>query len=192
MAIRRILCMPVGPGGVKPQTVQMIAALVKMGAIDTIGLAESHVVPARNLVWGHAVSRQYDRVLWCDSDIFADPSHLASFMTRADLAMDQKVSLAWRGAVCIRRGGGLAYHERMTGGYLLGLGLGYWHVERMRQAFIANERDPNMPFRWIPPHSEDYDASRALDGTMFTNDLDETLATSHDMIGDWPGKDPGE
>lgn len=187
---KRVICMPVGPNGVKPATLQMIVSLVKDGTIQAITTAESHVVPARNMVWGAACCAGAEFVLWVDADIYARPDLLIEFIKRAEEEFTARQTLAWRGAICRRRGGGLAMYQKPSGEIMLGLGLAYWHVERCKAAFVHATVDPHAPFDWVPPYSEDYGACNRIYAAGYHCDYDDRLPTSHAGVGEWWPRDP--
>jgi hypothetical protein len=183
----RAVCMPVGPLGVKPATVQLLAALVKLEGVDALFLHQGHLIPARNKAWACAVEKQAKRVLWIDSDIYAAPSELLAFMERADRVFDAPGNVdAWIGAVCARRGGGWAMQlSRDAGKYpvLLGLGLAYWDVAAMSSALGEAE----TAFTWVPPFGEDYAACAKVWDAGLRVAVDALLPTDHEDVGSWPG-----
>lgn len=184
----RMVCMPVGGTGIRATTAQLLVAIYRVGAAEVLAAYEGHLIPARNLCWDSAIEIGARRVLWMDSDIYAPIGQLQEFLDRADEQFEKDPLMAWIGAVCVRRGGGLAMEvstEADKYPVLMGMGLAYWHTERMQKAIgQANE---GGGFAWVPPFGEDYRACAQVWDAHFKVSYDPRLPTKHLGIGDWPG-----
>lgn len=188
--MKRAFCCPVGPAGMKPPTVLTLVGLVKAGAVEEVALPESHLIPGRNAAWAEALRRECDRVLWCDADVSAPLGELAAWMSMCDAEFEREPQLGWIGPVVARRGGGWAIAPEIAEGAatLLGLGMAYWHVPRVVEALRRAKLPLDMPFRWIPPFTEDYRMCGTLAANGCLAQIDERLPTSHHDVGDWPGR----
>lgn len=202
--------MPVGPLGVLPDTVNVIVGLVVRRAVRLTQFGRGHVVPARNAAWKEVVAlndteqllEPIDRVLWLDADVSAPLEELIAWMARADERFAAAPSVGWIAAVVARRGGGWAYrpenvvaNARVEGQdvevkqpLLAGLGLAYWHLPRVLEAFERANISRSEPFSWVPPYSEDTGISMELSAFGGCEvEIDPSLPTTHDGIGSWPG-----
>jgi hypothetical protein len=167
---------------------QLAIALVRAGEIDAVVSHTGHLIPARNLCWRDAVTIGAVRVLWLDADVYAPHAELVEYMRDADRVMSAPQSAtAWIGAVVARRGAGWAMRasqDALRYPLLLGLGIAYWDVPRMRVA-LGDELEHS--FRWLPPLGEDFDAcARTWDAGYFVA-VDPLLPTTHDGVGSWEG-----
>jgi len=183
----RMVCMPVGGTGIKAPTAQMLIAIFRKGLAEAFAGYEGHLIPARNQCWRTAVEVGARRVLWIDSDIYAHVGELEEFLDRSDRSFEREPKLAWIGAVCKRRGGGLALEvsdDPAKYPLLMGMGLAYWHTDRMKMALGG---DPNTAFVWVPPFGEDYRACISAWDAGLKVKYDPTLPTKHLGVGDWEG-----
>jgi len=106
------------------------------------------------------------------------------------------VDVGWIAPVVARRGGGWAFMppraveingESEDVPLLAGLGIGYWHVERVTAALRRASLPEHCPFAWQPPFSEDTGMSLVLAWHGCRTVLDPTLPTSHVGVGSWRG-----
>lgn len=184
-SLKTALCMPVGPRGVLGPTAQLLCAIAAKGIASPILIATGHLCRARNTLIAAAVDQSADRVLWLDSDVWADSTtDLCDFIARSEAAFAASPRLAWSAAGCVMRGTSAVNYRivDVTGEEPVlwaGLGLQYWHVPR----YIA-AGEPQ--FRWIEPLSEDYRMCDDLFRAGYHGRIDRHMATMHDGMR-WPG-----
>lgn len=179
--LKTVLCMPVGPSGIKAETCQFVTSLVCSGRVQSLLLATGHLIRARNTCYA-AIPSGVDRVIWLDSDIYADLAAFERFIDRGEQAFSADSSLGWYGAVCVKRGAKNLVNFSMDRSHWRGgLGLVYWHAPRVTSVLAPD------PFRWIEPLSEDYRLCDDLFDRGVSIKIDCRLPTVHIDAGRWPG-----